>query len=301
MFRISKRYSTIGSNPLIPSKFRVQDPKLLTEISVKNRQLTPSEEARVHGLQRIAMDAAGYSKAPTTAKRAFWTFWASSSIVFLSVLYNVVENYWNELELYKIGEKAAKDFVEEIIDKEYDYSELKAIFVGKSKENIMTFALGKAILMKSKENEELKFKIVAARNFLHFLTNDFKVEDVKVGSSLSAYTKGAFAMENFVEYFERFPLLSLYTLHLLKNIPNGSSISQRKLFVYLISRRSEIPLEVRQELILILRAYPGLQEFIHDEKVAADEAYKIALLSETDNYQKRNTETVRDFLKDLSS
>ena len=108
-------------------------------------------------------------------------------------------------------------------------------------------------------------------------------------------------MENFVEYFEGFPLLSLYTLHLLKNIPNGSSINQRKLFVYLISRRSEIPLEVRQELILILCAYPGLQEFIHDEKVAADEAYKIALLSETDNYQKRNTETVRDFLKDLNS
>ena len=301
MFRISKRFSTIGSNPLVPSKFRVQDPKLLTESSVKNRQLTPSEEARVHGLQRLAMDAAGYSKAPTTAKRAFWTFWASSSIIFFSVFYNVVENYWNELELYKIGEKNAAAFVDEIIEKNYDFFELKSTFVGKSKENILTFALGKAILMKSKENEELKFKIVAARNFLHFVTNDFKIDDVKVGSSLSAYTKGAFAMENFVEYLERFPLLTLYALHLLKNIPNGSSVNQRKLFVFLLSRRSEIPLEVRQELILILRAYPGLQEFIHDEKIRADEAYKIALLSETDNYQKRNTETVRDFLKELSS
>ncbi len=301
MLRVSKRYSTIGSNPLVPSKFRVQDPKLLTEISVKNRQLTPTEEARVHGLQRIAMDAAGYSKAPTTAKRAFWTFWAASSIVFFSVLYNVVENYWNELELYKIGEESAKHFVEEIVAKNYDYFQLKATFVGRSKENIMTFALEKAILMKSKENEDLKFKIVAARNFLHFVTNDFKIDDVKVGTSLSAYTKGAFAMENFVELLERFPLLSLYTLHLLKDIPNGSSVNQRKLFVFLLSRRSEIPVDVRQELILILRAYPGLQEFIHDEKMKADEAYKIALLSETDNYQKRNTETVRDFLKDLSS
>ena len=108
-------------------------------------------------------------------------------------------------------------------------------------------------------------------------------------------------MENFVEYLERFPLLTLFTLHLLKDIPAGSSVNQRKLFVFLLSKRSEIPLEVRQELILILRAYPGLQEFIHDEKIRADEAYKIALLSETDNYQKRNTETVHDFLKDLSS
>ena len=108
-------------------------------------------------------------------------------------------------------------------------------------------------------------------------------------------------MENFVEYLERFPLLSLYTLHLLKDIPQGSSINQRKLFIFLLSRRAEVPLEVRQELVLILRNFPGLQEFIHDEGLKADEAYKIALLSETDNYQKRYTETVRDFLKELNS
>ncbi|CAG5110631.1 Oidioi.mRNA.OKI2018_I69.chr2.g5013.t1.cds [Oikopleura dioica] len=183
--RISKRFSTIGSNPLIPSKFRVQDPKLLTEASVKNRQLTPSEEARVHGLQRIAMDVAGYSKAPTTAKRAFWSFWLASSVVFVSILYNVVENYLKELELFKIGESAAKEFIQIIIEKNYDYEQLKPIFLERSKENIMTFALGKVILIESKKDEELKFKIIAARNFLHFVVNEFKTEDVKMGTSLS--------------------------------------------------------------------------------------------------------------------
>ena len=131
------------------------------------------------------MDVAGYSKAPTTAKRAFWSFWLASSVVFVSILYNVVENYLKEIELFKIGESSAKEFVKIIIEKNYDYEELKPIFLERSRENIMTFALGKVILMESKKDEELKFKIIAARNFLHFVVNEFKIEDVKMGSSLS--------------------------------------------------------------------------------------------------------------------
>lgn len=76
-------------------------------------------------------------------------------------------------------------------------------------------------------------------------------------------------------------------------------IHPKKYLTWLLLNRGDLPGNIKLELVELLQEFHGITEYIMDNSLSEEDAYRIVMFTDDDSSRKPFTDKSRNFLKEI--